>query len=60
MLEEDKLGIVSAGVWPAYCESLFPGEDILDFINLPCEKRDEVAKCCTWYPEPVVELEESK
>ena len=35
MLEEDKLGIVSAGVWPAYCDSLFPGEDILDFMIVP-------------------------
>ena len=58
MLEEDKIGIVPNGIWPAYCESLFPGERILDFINLPNEKKDAVVKCCTWFQEPLVTLAE--
>ena len=57
MLEEDKIGIVPNGIWPTYCEGLFPGEAILDLINLPDEKQDEVVKYCSWYPEPTVELE---
>ena len=57
LLERDKLGIVPDDVMPVYCEGLFPEERILDFIHLPAEKRDEVLKCCSWYPEPEVTLE---
>ena len=57
VLEEDKIGIVPNGIWPAYCENMFPGENILDFINLSSEKQNEVVKHCNWYPEPMVELE---
>lgn len=31
----DYIGIVPEGVIPRYCASLFPGEKILDFMNLP-------------------------
>lgn len=56
ILERDKFGIVPDDVMPVYCEGLFPEEEILDFIHLPVEKRDEVVKCCSWYPEPEVTL----
>lgn len=48
--ESEKIGIVPEGVFPSYCSSLFPDEKIIAFINLPEEKRDEVARCCVWQP----------
>ena len=55
-LGTDKVGIVPDGVFPRYCETLFPGEKILDFMNLPFEKRDEVAAAAVWQPLDHVEL----
>lgn len=46
----EKIGVVPEGVFPAYCEPLFPGEKIIDFINLPREDRGEFAKRCEWQP----------
>lgn len=46
----EKIGVVSEGVFPVYCEPLFPGEKIIDFINLPREDRGEFAKRCEWQP----------
>ena len=40
LLGRDRIGIVPEHVIPSYCESWFPGIDILDFMNLPYE-RDE-------------------
>ena len=51
---KDKIGIVPRGVTPRYCESRFPGEKILDFMNLPEEKHDEFAKRCVWRDEPEI------
>ena len=36
----DRIGIVPENVFPRYCESWFPGERIVDFMNLPWEKKD--------------------
>ena len=47
------IGIVPEGVFPAYCHARFPGEDIVDFMNLPQEHQDELAKYCRWQPIPV-------
>lgn len=46
----DKIGIVPDGVMPYYCESYFPQENILDFINLPEEKRSQVVSHAAWQP----------
>ena len=51
---KDKIGIVPKGVTPRYCESRFPGEKILDFMNLPEEKHDEFVKRCVWRDEPEI------
>lgn len=59
-LGTDKIGIVPDGVFPRYCETLFPGEKILDFMNLPFEKRDEVAAAAVWQPLDHVELRRKK
>ncbi len=53
---KEKIGIVPDGVMPAYCESLFPGEKVIDFMNLPYENRDEMVKHCVWYQEKEVLL----
>ena len=53
---KDKIGIVPKGVTPCYCESYFPNEEILDFMNLPDEKHDEFAKRCVWQDEPEIML----
>jgi len=35
VLGEEKIGIVPKGVFPAYCQSYFPDEDVIDYMNLP-------------------------
>ena len=52
----EKIGIVPSGVFPRYCSPLFPDEHIIDFMNLPFEGRDEIAKKCVWQPIKPVEL----
>lgn len=56
LLEEERIGIVPEGVTPAYCQSSFPGEDVIDFKNLPYENRDMLAGKCTWQPIRKIEL----
>lgn len=48
--EAEKIGIVPEGIIPRYCSSMFPNEKIIAFMNLPFEKRDEVASHCVWLP----------
>jgi hypothetical protein len=47
---KDYIGIVPEGILPRYCASLFPGENIIDFMNLPYENREQVEKVSFWYP----------
>ena len=56
LLEKEKIGIVPDGVIPAYCESLFPNENIIDFMNLPFENRDELLPYCVWQKGKEVKL----
>lgn len=56
MEEKEKIGIVPDGVFPAYCESWFPDEHIIDFMNLPYEDREKFVPHCTWYEEDPVTL----
>ncbi len=48
--ETEKIGIVPKGVFPRYCSTLFQNENVIDYMNLPFEKRGEVAKACEWQP----------
>lgn len=56
LTEKEKIGIVPEGIIPAYCHSHFPNEHIIDFMNLPDEKRDEIVLHCVWQDEPKVTL----
>ena len=56
LLEKEKIGIVPDGVIPAYCDSLFPDENVIDFMNLPFENRDELLPYCVWQKEKEVKL----
>ena len=56
LTEREKIGIVPDGVIPAYCESWFTQEHIIDFINLPFEDREKFTPFCTWYDEPQIQL----
>lgn len=47
---KDYIGIVPEGIIPRYCASLFPGERIIDFMNLPWERTEQVEKAAIWYP----------
>lgn len=60
VLGEEKVGIVPLGVFPAYCHSFFPGESVIDFINLPSDKDDRkwLAEHCVWQPLEYTELRE--
>ena len=53
----EKIGIVPQGITPVYCESLFPEERIISFMNLNCEKFDEVVRHCIWQPTPKAKLQ---
>jgi hypothetical protein len=57
LAETEKIGIVPDGVFPDYCKSLFPNEQIIDFINLPYEDREKFLPFCTWYEEKPVYLQ---
>lgn len=56
--EDEKIGIVPEGIFPRYCHSYFPNEDVIAFMNFPYEKDKEeaVAAKVTWQPIEVVEL----
>jgi len=53
----DYIGIVPEGVIPSYCDSYFPGEKMLSFMNLPWEKTDAVEKATVWYPLEEIRLQ---
>ncbi len=48
----DKIGIVPEGVFPRYCESYFPKEEILDFMNLYLEDEEKILKYINWQEIP--------
>ena len=56
MQEKERIGIVPEGVFPRYCESHFPNERIIDFMNLPFENREEVVAKTDWQPYAPVQL----
>lgn len=56
LAEREIIGIVPEGVFPSYCENWFPGEGIIDFMNLPDEDREKFLPYCTWYKEKPVAL----
>ena len=60
LAEKEKIGIVPDGVVPVYCESDFPNEHIIDFINLPDEDQEKFLPFCTWYEEKPIFLNEEK
>ena len=60
LLGKEKVGIVPQGVFPRYCSSFFPSEHIIEYINLPMEKRAEIANQCEWQDIPTVQLTESE
>lgn len=43
VLGRDTVGIVPEGVFPRYCESWFPGENVTDFMNLDQEDEENEA-----------------
>ena len=47
-----RIGIVPAGVIPNYCESYFPGEKILDFMNLDKEDEEKILEYIVWQDIP--------
>jgi hypothetical protein len=57
--EVELMGIVPQGVIPAYCESWFPGQHIIDYLNLPFEDQEEFLPFCVWQKEAQVHLKEN-
>ena len=53
----EKVGIVPVGVWPTYCQSRFPNEDVEAFINLPREDEEKMIPRCVWQPLTQIELQ---
>lgn len=58
--EKEKIGIVPEGVLPAYCESWFPNEHIIDYMNLPDEDREKFLPFCTWLDEQPAALSQGE
>ena len=56
----EKIGIVPKGVYPRYCEGRFADDKVIDFMNLPYEKSDEVAALCIWQPLQEIRLIDRK
>jgi hypothetical protein len=56
----DKIGIVPEGVLPRYCEGRFPGERIIDFMNLGSEHEEKLAGYIKWQPLPGIQLREDE
>lgn len=50
MLKSRLIGSEQIGIVPCYCHSLFEGEKVIDFMNLPSEDRDVFAAQCVWKP----------
>ena len=60
LAEKEWIGIVPDGVMPAYCESWFPKEHIIDYMNLPYDDRERFLPFCVWYDEEPIKLLSSK
>lgn len=56
VLETELIGIVPETVFPVYCESMFHGMKIIDFMHLPSENREQIAEKCRWLPEKEILL----
>lgn len=56
LMGKEKIGIVPSGVFPAYCESWFPNENVIDFMNLPEEDTEKFLPFCVWQDIKPVEL----
>lgn len=53
---EDLIGIVPHYRLPVYCSDLFQDTDIIDYMRLPYEQRDEVIKKAHWFDLPDVHI----
>ena len=60
LMGTDKIGIVPEGVLPRYCEGRFPGERIIDFMNLGSEDEEKLAGYIKWQPLPGIQLREDE
>lgn len=47
---KDYIGIVPEEVIPSYCGHLFPDENIIDFMHLPCDHTKAIIEAVTWHP----------
>lgn len=56
LLEQEKIGIVPNGVTPVYCDSYFPNEKIIAYMNLPYDEPEKVINASEWYPLDEVKL----
>lgn len=58
LLGRDIIGIVPQHVIPRYCQSWFPGMEILDFMNLPYEENEyeKILPKVTWLKEKEAKL----
>ena len=52
----DRIGIVPNDVFPRYCHSMFPKEDVIDFINIYDYEMDLIKDYVTWYDIPEIHL----
>ena len=56
LIGADDIGIVPEDVFPRYCQGLYPGENLIDFMNLNSELEKTTIEQAYWYPVPLVRL----
>ena len=52
----DRIGIVPNDVFPRYCHSMFPEENVIDFVNIYDDEMDLIKDYVTWYDIPEIHL----
>ena len=48
LTEDELIGVIPCTVFPAYCGQYFPGQDVIDYMQLPHDNEQEVAAKCVW------------
>jgi len=56
LIGADDIGIVPEDVFPRYCQSFYPGENVTDFMHLERDGQDRTIDRAYWYPVPFVRM----
>jgi len=60
LIGADDIGIVPDDVYPRYCQNLYPGENINDFMHLWDDEQDTTIDRAYWYHIPLVRIKQTE